>query len=253
MNRKKKIIYFIFVLFISSCASRKNFNYLQGHINEKIENKNIKLKQGDLIGVKIFGCDQQSLELFNIPGSQIQNQPQGIYSPATIANGYFINSKGVIDLPLIGEVNLEGLSIPEGSESIKLKLKKYITDPKVNDQILNFKITILGDVSRPGTIFISEDKISLLEALGLVGDLNTTAKRSDILLMRNENGILKEYRINLTNKDFLNSPVFFLQQNDFIFVESNQAKINSSKVSSSWSVAITIASLLITTFNFIVK
>lgn len=246
-------IYLIFFLFISSCGSRKNFNYLQGHIDEKIEIKNIKLRQGDLIGVKIFGCDLQSLELFNIPGSQTQNQTQGIYSPAVVANGYLINRMGIIDLPLIGEVKLEGLSTLEASETIKLKLKNYITDPKVNVQILNFRITILGDVSRPGTIFISEDKISLLEALGLVGDLNTTAKRSNILLMRNENGILKEHRINLTNKDFLNSPIFFLQQNDFIFVESNQAKINSSKVSSSWSIAITIASLVITTFNFIVR
>ena len=184
MNQKIFFIYFIFLLFITSCGSRKNFNYLQGHIDEKIEVKNIKLKQGDLIGVKIFGCDQESLELFNIP--DIQNQPQGIYSPAIVANGYFINSKGVIDLPLIGEVNLEGLSISESSEVIKLKLKKYITDPKVNVQILNFRITILGDVSRPGTIFISDDKVSLLEALGLVGDLNSTAKRSDILIMRND-------------------------------------------------------------------
>ena len=253
MNQKFFIIYFIFLLFITSCGSRKNFNYLQGHIDEKIEVKNIKLKQGDLIGVKIFGCDQQSLELFNIPGIQNQTQPQGIYSPAIVANGYFINSMGMIDLPLIGEVKLEGLCISEASEAIKLKLKKYITDPKVNVQILNFRITILGDVSRPGTIFISDDKVSLLEALGLVGDLNSTAKRSDILIMRNENGVLKDYRINLTNKDFLNSPTFFLQQNDFIFVEANQAKINSSKVSSSWSIAITIASLVITTFNFIVR
>ena len=245
--------YIFFIIIITSCGSRKNFDYLQGHIDEKIEIKNIKLKPGDLIGVKIFGCDQTSLELFNIPGSQIQNQLQGFYSPSIASNGYLLNSKGEIDLPLIGLINLEGLCLSEASELIKSNLKKYITDPKVNVQILNFKITILGDVSRPGTIFITDDKISLLEALGLVGDLNVTAQRTDILLMRYENGVLKEYRVNLTNKEFINSPIYFLQQNDLIFVRANQAKINSSKVSSSWSIGITIASLLITTFNFIVR
>ena len=253
MNRFFFNLYLIIVFSISSCGFRKEFDYLQGHIDEKIEIKNIKLKQGDLIGVKIFGCDQTSLELFNIPGSQIQNQPQGIYSPSIVANGYLINKKGEIDLPLIGELNLEGLCLSEASELIKSKLKKYITDPKVNIQILNFKVTILGDVSRPGTIFISDEKITLLEALGLVGDLNITAQRLDILLMRYENGLLKEYRIDLTKKDFINSTTYFLQQNDFIFVKSNQAKINSSKVSSSWSIGITIASLIITTFNFIIR
>jgi polysaccharide export outer membrane protein len=143
------------------------------------------------------------------------------------------------------------MSLLEISELVKSKIKNYISEPKVNVEILNFKISVLGDVVNPGTFFVSVDKISLLEAISLAGDLNISAKRNNLLIVRFDNGTYKEYRIDLTKKDFINSDVFYLQQNDVIYVEANQAKINSSKVSSSWSIAITLASLVITTLNLI--
>ena len=175
----------------------------------------------------------------------------GIYNPSLSLNSYTVDKDGFIDFPMVGRIKLIGLSIIEASELIKEKLKSYITDPKVNVQILNFKVSVLGDVQNPGTFFISNDRISILEVIALAGDLQATAKRNNLLLVRLENGIYKEFRINLNKKDFVKSDVFYLQQNDIIYVEANQAKINSSKVSSSWSIAVTVASLVITTLNLI--
>ena len=126
-------------------------------------------------------------------------------------------------------------------------------DPKVRIQIQNFKITILGDVKNPGTIEVPNEKITLIEAIGIAGDLNITAKRKNILLLRDENGIKKQYRIDLTNNNFINSPVYYLTQNDVIYIEANQAKINSSNVTGSSSILVAIASLVITTVNIITK
>lgn len=249
-----KLILFLFFLIsiFSSCGLRKNFVYFQGDQSDiKLTSTNIKIKEGDALGVKVFGCDQESLDFFNIPGSQLQVQNMGIYNPSLSLNSYTVDKDGFIDFPMVGRIKLIGLSINEASELIKEKLKSYITDPKVNVQILNFKVSVLGDVQNPGTFFISNDRISILEVVALAGDLQATAKRNNLLLVRLENGIYKEFRINLNKKDFVKSDVFYLQQNDIIYVEANQAKINSSKVSSSWSIAVTVASLVITTLNLI--
>jgi polysaccharide export outer membrane protein len=241
-----------FILFFTSCGMRKNFVYFQGKQNEiQLLKPNFKIKEGDALGIKVFGTDQQSLDLFNIPGSQIQVQNPGTYGPYLGLNSYIVDKDGYIDFPVIGKIFLKNLNLTESTELIKLKLKSYISEPKVVIQVLNFKISVLGDVLHPGTYFITIDNINLIDAIAMAGDLNITGQRKNILLVRIENGIYKQYRIDLTKNDFVKSDLFYLQQNDVIYVESNQAKINSSKVSASWSIAITLASLVITTLNLI--
>ncbi len=247
-----KILFFTLIIFFTSCGLKKNFNYFQGqNTNSNLKNHTTKIKSGDAIGIKVFGSDQQSLDLFNIPGSQILNQSISGYNTTSALNSYLVNNEGDIDFPMIGKLKVLNLTLEQVSELIKSKIKNYITDPKVIVQILNFKISVIGDVAHPNTFFISTDKISIIEAIALAGDLNITAKRNNIKLVRFENGNYKEYIIDLTKKDFFNSDFFYLQQNDILYIEPNQTKINSSKVSSSWSIAITVASLIITTLNLI--
>ena len=248
-----RIHYLIFfILFLTSCGMRKSFVYLQGKQDEiKLLKPNFKIKEGDALGIKVFGTDQQSLDLFNIPGSQILAQNPGVYGPQLGLSSYIVDKDGFIDFPVVGKIKLINLTLLEATELIKFKLKSYISEPKVVIQILNFKISVLGDVLHPGTFFTSIDNLNLIDAIAMAGDLNITGQRKNILLVRIENGIYKQYRIDLTKNDFVKSDLFYLQQNDVIYVESNQAKINSSKVSASWSIAITLASLVITTLNLI--
>jgi polysaccharide export outer membrane protein len=254
-----KILYNLFFVFTSlllftNCASRKNFVYFQDNTDKKINAEYpLKLKKGDILNIKVFGCDEESIKIFNIPTTNNQNANRNYFSGGTPSNGYLINKIGEIDFPLIGKIKLSELSIEEATDLIKFKLNTYLKDPKVSIQIQNFKITILGDVKNPGTIEVPNEKITLIEAIGIAGDLNITAKRKNILLLRDENGIKKQYRIDLTNSNFINSPIYCLEQNDIIYVEANQAKINSSNVSGSSSILVAIASLVITTVNILTK
>ena len=254
-----KILYNLFFVFTSlllftNCASRKQFVYFQDNIDKKINVEYpLKLKEGDILNIKVFGCDEESIKIFNIPSTGNQNSSRNYFSGGTTSKGYLINKNGEIDFPLIGKIKLIELSIEEASDLIKLKLNTYLKDPKVSIQIQNFKITILGDVKNPGTIEVPNEKITLIEAIGIAGDLNITAKRKNILLLRDENGIKKQYRIDLTNSNFINSPVYYLTQNDIIYIEANQAKINSSNVTGSSSILVAIASLVITTVNILTK
>jgi polysaccharide export outer membrane protein len=132
---------------------------------------------------------------------------------------------------------------------LEQKLSSYINNPIVTLQIQNYKITILGEVKNPGTYTIPNEKISLIEIIGIAGDLTIYGKRKNILVLREENGKIKEYRVDITKSEFINSTVYYLIQNDVIYVEPNQSKINSSRVSSTAGIFVSIAALVITTIN----
>jgi polysaccharide export outer membrane protein len=251
---KSSLYTYIIIILFSSCASKKNFIYFQDHGDIKFKNStDLKLKENDVISVNIFGCDEESLKIFNLPMSQNTNGNKGYFIGSPVGQGYTINNNGEIDFPVVGLIKIEGLSIEDASMLIKLKVSNYLKDPKVNIQLQNFTITVLGDVNNPGTIQVPTHKITLIEALGIAGDLNITAKRKNIIVLRDDNSIKKEYIVDITTKQFMNSPVYYLQQNDVIYVEANQAKINSSNVTGTSSVIVAIASLIITTINILIK
>jgi polysaccharide export outer membrane protein len=250
----KFILGCILSLFFFSCALKKNIIYLQGtdKINSEQVNYNVKLQKDDFLSISIFGVDENTSKLFNVP--QISTSLNKGYSNGTASvQGYLIDYKGEIDFPIIGKIKFEGLYRSQAIDSLKLKLKDYIKNPVINIQIQNFKITVLGEVRAPGTFNIPNERITILEAIGLAGDLSINAVRKNIKVIRDESGIKKEYTIDLTSKSVLSSPVYYLNQNDVIYVEPNQAKVNSSNVTSSAGIFISIASLLITTLNAITK
>jgi polysaccharide export outer membrane protein len=248
---------FVIVLLVfftlGSCVNRKNIVYFQGKDSISSGATNIiKLKKEDFLAITIFGIDESSMKLFNVPQSTSTiNRGYNNGIPATF--GYLIDLNGEIQFPIIGNVKLEGLNKSEAIELLKTKLKDYLQNPVINLQIQNFKVTVLGEVKNPGSFNIPNEKISLIEAIGLAGDLTINAVRKNIKVIREENNIKKEYIVDFTSKDFINSPVFYLQQNDIVYIEPNQAKINSSIISSASGVIISVASLIITTINVLSK
>lgn len=244
----------LLALILSSCAHRQNFIYLQGESQEFSQNSSYtpKLKKDDFLSIIVFSNDENNSKLFNISSNQ-NNSNRGYSMGSPAQNGYLIDEKGEIDFPLIGKIKVEGISRNEASDLIKEKLKIYISNPIVQIQIQNFKITVLGEVKNPGTFTIPNERITIFEALGIAGDLTINGKRKNVLVVRDENGIKKEYRIDLTSNKILESPVYFLNQNDLIYIEPNQAKINSSATSPSFGIIISITSLIITTINLVTK
>ena len=253
-NKLLHTIVLLFLVLNFGCASKKNFIYFQDQKTTQSKSKfELKLAKGDLLNIQVFGCDEESIKIFNIPSSTSQSSNRGYYVGATVPQGYLVNNEGEIDFPVIGKIKLEGITLDNAVDIIKSRLSLYLKEPKVNIQIQNFKITVLGDVKNPGTIQVPNEKITLLEAIGIAGDLNITALRKNIIVLRDEGSSKKQYRVDLTNKEFIDSQVYYLQQNDVIYVEANQAKINSSNVSGSSSIIVAIASLIITTVNILIK
>ena len=239
---------------MQSCASPKKYVYFnQSELkSQAVNNFNPTLKTGDLLMINVYSSNIETSEPFNLPLGNT-NVRAGYANGIAATSGYLINQNGDIDFPLLGKINLLNLSTIEASELIKSKLDSYLSNPIVNIQIQNFKVTILGEVRNPGTFQIPNERITITEALGLAGDLTINGVRSNIILIRDNNGVKKEITLDITSKEILNSEYYYLSQNDVIYVTPNQAKINSSTMSSSYGMFISIASLLITTINVLTK
>lgn len=240
--------------FLYSCASPKKYVYFnQSELkSESLNNFNPKLKSGDLLMIQVYSSNAETSEPFNLPIGNA-NVRAG-YSNGIAANsGYLINQNGEIDFPLLGKINLLNINTIEASELIKKQLESYLSNPIVIVQIQNFKITVLGEVRNPGTFQIPNERITIIEALGLAGDLTINGVRTNVTIIRDINGVKKEINLDLTSKEIFNSEYFYLSQNDVIYVSPNQARINSSTMSSSYGMFISIASLLITTINVLTK
>jgi len=246
----------------SGCVSKKKINYFQDQ--ETTDTTQVKkihsnytpiLRKDDFLSISVNSMDIESIKPFiseqglNSASSQVPGYSTGIAA----STGYLIDSNGDIDFPIIGKIKLAGLNRMEATELIKSKLIAYVSNPTVNIRIQNFKVTVLGDVSRPGSFNIPNERISLIEALGIAGDLNITGVRQNVLVIRDVDGVKTEYRVDLTSKNVFNSPVYYLTQNDVVYVEPNRAKRNSSLISSTAGVFISIASLVITTISLITR
>ena len=248
----------IVLLALASCNNR-NLAYLsdvqgQGEYIEKVTNATEpKIKPGDLLGITVTSLNADANRLFNqgvlipVGSAGVLNQPT-----APQSEGYIVDQEGFIDFPVLGKVQLGGLRKPEAKEKMLGLLEEYLEDPGVNIRYLNYRITVIGEVNRPSTFTIPNEKINILEALGMAGDLTVFGKRENVLIIREEEGERKMTRVNLNDKDVLNSPYFFLQQNDVVYVEpvpekAAQASLTRSNISIFLSAA-SILAIIITRF-----
>ncbi len=244
--------------FLVSCHTKEKLVYFQENEGDsaKVSSKNNytpTLKIDDYLEI-IITSDQVELSApFNKPPTgQIANG--GYIAGNPVNSGYLINEKGFVELPILGQIKVAGLSRIEAVNLIKEKLKDYLTNPNVQIQIQNYKITVLGDVNSPGTYRIPNERITILEALGLAGDLKITGVRKNVLIIREVDNEKQEYRIDLTKKDFLNSPVYYLQQNDVVYVEPNMtARSNSTMWRATGGIIISLTSLVISTIVLIAR
>lgn len=245
---------FIFALSLVSCASRKNVAYLQNvdaiGDNKAVASYEPKLQNDDLLSI-IVSADQPELTYpFNMP------QIQGNYQISENQDGiktYLIDAYGYIEFPVVGKIKLAGLTRSEAITKLHSEVKEYITNPTINLRILNYKISVLGEVVRPGTFKISSERITLLEALGMAGDLTIYGKRDNILLIREVDGKMTYNRIDITQADFINSPFYFLKQNDVIVVEPNKTRVNASAVGPNTAVIVSSLSVLATIIVLLVR
>ncbi len=253
----KKISLLFFVLIISSCASRKDVVYYQNIDNltnpkESISFE-IKIQPDDLLMIIVSAEDQETAIPFNLKsfGAINPKQPDILMGQQSMQL-YLVDANGFIDFPVLGKLKLGGLTRTEVLKVFQEKISKYIEKPIINLRILNFKISIQGEVVMPGTYSINSERITLIEALSMAKDLTIYGKRDNILIIREANGTKTYNRVDITKADFINSPFYYLSQNDVVYVEPNKNKINGAAVGPNTNVIISLTSLVITLITLIV-
>jgi polysaccharide export outer membrane protein len=163
---------------------------------------------------------------------------------------YLVDPNGNINLPVLGFVQVAGLTRLEATIKLQDLLREYVDDPVVNIQIKNFKVTVLGQVQRPGTYTMPSDRVTLLEAIGMAGDLQLTGIRNNILVIRENKGQRQEFRIDLTDKALYDSPAYYLRQNDVIYVEPNKgARFQGQNIQVFTQVVTPVLSLMLSIYT----
>jgi polysaccharide export outer membrane protein len=203
------------------------------------------LQPDDLLNVIVSAENPEVTLPFNLP--QIQGN-YGLNESQSNIKTYLIDNDGFIEFPVIGKVKLGGLTRSQAIVLLKEKISFYITNPSVNLRIMNFKISVLGQVVKPGSFAIPSERITFLEALSLAGDLGVYGKRNNILVIHEQEGKKTYTRIDLTKTDILSLENYYLSQNDIIYVEPNKTFINSSAVGPNITVILTGITVLTTIF-----
>jgi polysaccharide export outer membrane protein len=233
---------------ITSCASREDIVYFQGTPTEmEAVNYSPKLQPDDQLVITVSAMDFEATKPFNLTNYYYNSQdPERRLT-------YLIDENGEIDYPILGKLKLGGMTRSEAIDFMKEQLKEYIINPGVNIEIVNFKITVLGEVTKPGTFTMDDERVTVLEALGLAGDLTINGVRKNVMVIRETPEKKEFYHLDLTSGDIVNSPVYYLKQNDVVYVEPNKAQINSSTYSRNTSIIISVAGLIITVISVLTR
>jgi len=221
----------ILLLFIcESCNSSKKITYFENVADDEFKSTlgvtEAPIQKNDILTINISSLNAEASAVFN-PSSNAITKIAGAGGADVNAGGYLVNADGNIQLPIIGTLKAEGLTKKELKEQITniILSKKLLIDPIVDIRYVNFEVTVIGEVAKPTVITVPNEKISLIKALGLAGDLTIYGKRENVLLIREENGKKITRHINLNSSDFLNSPYYYLQPNDVVYVEPNKTKV----------------------------
>jgi len=218
------LVYLIILISVWSCGSTNKylyFNNLQkGEADDTSYIHPLIIQSGDVLQVTVTTIDPTISGLFN-PNSNIAGA--AINNP--IQQGYLVDRDGNIELPLVGKIYVKGKSTSEINEAVKEELGKTIKNAFVATRLVNFKISIIGDVARPGTFNVPNERLSILDALSLAGDLNISAVRDDVMIIRETNGKKRYISINLNDRSTLASPNFYLANNDVIYVKPGPTRV----------------------------
>lgn len=213
------------MFFFLSCKTSEKIIYFQGDIEsipQAIGDYSAVIQPDDLLQITVFAANRELTQIYNQESNtQIgggQNRPT-----------YLVDAEGNIEFPVLGTIHLGGQTRLEAIQYLKGLLSHNLHDPGVSITILNYRITVLGEVKNPGSFELENEKVTLLEAIGMAGDLTINGVRENILVIREEDGEQIFYRVNLTTDEIFTSPVYYLVQNDVIYVEPNRNAVNQSR------------------------
>jgi polysaccharide export outer membrane protein len=237
---------------LASCTSYKNVPYMQDveTVNAAVQTQaayDARIMPKDLLTITVSTTDPEASEPFNLTVQTAVSASSRSLTSQPMLQQYLVNNDGTVEFPILGSLQLGGLTKGEAEEMIREKLKPYLVEtPIVTVRMVNYKISVLGEVSRPGTFTISNEKINVLEALAQAGDMTVYGLRDNVRLIREDaEGKQHIYTLNLNDADIVLSPYYYMQQNDILYVQPNKAKAKNSDIGSSTTLWFSATSILI--------
>ncbi len=242
---KRRILSLLILVVLSSCASKKEILYMQDAVqqdNNKVNYESANIQPNDILKISVESTIPEAAIPYNKTNA-LGTQPQNIQ--VLQLDGYLVSVENTIKFPVLGEISTANKTTKALEVEIKDQLTSggHLVNPTVNVRLLNAKVTVLGEVNRPGTYSFTEQNITILQALGYAGDLTINGKRDDILVTREVDGVRKISHIDLTSSAFMNSEFYFIKPNDNIIVNPNNPKVKSAGFIGNVSTILTIASL----------
>jgi polysaccharide export outer membrane protein len=230
MRRIPTLFLLIWIPLLFSCVNTRKIVYLDNigdaELDMAVDNLEPVIQKNDLLSITVSSPNPGATQIFN-PSTATSNLPAG---------GYLVNQQGYIEFPMLGLVKAADLTKRQLKENITKSIlqNQLLLDPVVTIRYLNFRVTVLGEVAKPSVVSVADEKISLLEALGMAGDMTIYAKRDNVLIIREEGGKRKTKRVDLTSRNLLTSPYYYLKSNDVVYVEPGLAKASNASATRQW-------------------
>ena len=259
-----KLKHFILIattgIFLSGCSSYKKVPYMQdpetvNAYGKKIPLYDAKIMPKDLLNITVNTTDPQAAAPFNLTvQSPLNAGATSMYTTTQpTLQQYLVNNQGEIDFPVLGKLKVGGMTKNEAESMIREKLQPYLKEtPIVTVRMANYKISVLGEVNKPGTFTVSNEKVNVLEALAMAGDMTVYGVRDNVKLIREDaQGKREIVMLDLTKSDLVLSPYFYLQQNDILYVTPNKTKARNSDIGNTTTIAISATSILVSIASLI--
>ena len=228
----------ILTVMLSSCGTTRPYVYMQGQFDtaqlSQVKTVEPVIQKGDLLNIIVYSDDPEATKIFNQPllgspassigisGANEVTQSALGTSPTT--PGYLVDENGNIEYQILNKLHVEGYTRSQLKDTLVAKLNHYLNNPYCTVRFLNFRFTMLGEITKPSLYSIPSDRINIFEALALSGDITLYGRRENVLIIRENNGVREFGRIDLTKPEVLKSPYFYLQQNDIVYIEQNKKK-----------------------------
>lgn len=235
---KNLIYYLILLLTMFSCKPKENMVYMEKEKNiaESKINQAVfygtHIQSGDVLDIKVTAFDENAVRPFNLysMNNSTSTGQMNAQTAQFAPQGYLVDNEGFIYFPVLGKLYIKGMTLAQLRADLEKRLLTYLAEPLVSIKQLNFNVTVLGEVKNPGQHTSASDKITLLQALGLAGDMTDFGNRTNVKLIREEEGISKTYVIDFTDKNITSSPYYYMQQNDVLYVEPDMIKKKSANI-----------------------
>lgn len=248
----------VVALAATSCASRNQLTYfvdraevVDAEILVPDRDFSLRIVPDDQLSINVTSLQPEASAMFNLPATNLSTRGSLQATSQAMLQSYIVNEDGDINFPILGKIHVAGLTTKELTDLLVKRISEHVKDPTVRVEIVNFAINVLGEVNRPGRLEVNREAYTLLDALAEAGDLSQYAKRDNILLIRRDGDKLIYHRFSLEDSKSLESPYFFLKQNDVIYVEPGNVVADNAKYNSNNSFKISVVSTVVSCVSVI--